>query len=237
VVSVAFHPDGIRIATGIAVNQSDVRIWDATDGRLLHAIRHRSAVFEVAFSPGGELLATACFDGAVHLWDTDTGEQRGVLRGHPMAVIDIAFSPDGKRLVSAGEDATVRLWDVATGDQVATFRTEPQRVRSISFSPDGARIAVGMNDGTISVWDSVAEARRFKEREALRAAEPEGRRVFEAAMRTAGDHRAAAEQIRGNAALSDVVRRAALNLLTKQALGERQAKLKGDSPGSGPEER
>ena len=62
----------------------------------------------------GALLAGACADGAVRIWDIETGTELDVLRGHTGAVTAVAFSPDGHELASASADGTARVWDAET---------------------------------------------------------------------------------------------------------------------------
>ena len=61
VESLAFSPDGTRIAT--ASLDRTARLWDAVTGKPLGPpMRHDDSVFCVAFSPGGTRIATASLD-------------------------------------------------------------------------------------------------------------------------------------------------------------------------------
>jgi WD40 repeat protein len=105
----------------------------------------------VAFSPDGNLLATASADGTIKLW-ARSGEERATLRGHTASVGYVAFSPDGSRLASASEDATARLWDAATGERLLTLAGHTGAVWHVAFSADGAWLATASADGTAKVY-------------------------------------------------------------------------------------
>ena len=107
------------------------------------------AVEATAFSPAGNLLATASRDGRISLWtvsNDDTGKPTGLRRtsdldGSGGAVRDLAFEPGGTLLAAALEDHTVRLWALPSGAPSRILDAGPQPLYSVAFSPDGRRLA------------------------------------------------------------------------------------------------
>src|SRR5262245_28078531 len=72
-------------------------------------LRHAGEINSVAFSPDGQLLATAGRDRTVRVWDLANGHEAIRYRGHDDNVRAVVFSPDGKLLASGG-GKDVRLW-------------------------------------------------------------------------------------------------------------------------------
>jgi len=70
VFSVAWSPDGGRLATGS--KDRVVKVWDAASGQqLLNLIGHSDAVRSVAWSPDATRLAAASIDETVQVYATD----------------------------------------------------------------------------------------------------------------------------------------------------------------------
>ena len=71
-------------------------------------------MYDVAFSPDGQRLASAGLDQTVRIWDNATGKELSALKGHAGWVARVAFSPDGQRLASANRDGSIHLWETAS---------------------------------------------------------------------------------------------------------------------------
>jgi len=105
-------------------------------------VGHTGDVTDVAFSPGGESVASSSTDGTIRLWLVGDGSLLYVLEDHTDYVLSVAFSPDGNLLASGSNDRTVRIWQVSDGTLIRTISSSFMgRVLRVTFSPDGSLFA------------------------------------------------------------------------------------------------
>jgi WD40 repeat protein len=133
VCSVAFSPDGARLATG-AMPQ-----WTEPDGNLTVITWARSDNLEI--------------------WDVKTGKKvRGCRAPHGSPGYGVAFSPDGTRLAVATHFPGAPVSVLSAADDRELLVPQGflgEGTRSLAFSADGKRLAAGGVLGTIKVWDAV----------------------------------------------------------------------------------
>jgi hypothetical protein len=131
-----------------------VKIYSVSTGEVQHRIKkHTDWVTAVAYSPNGQMLASADRNGAICIWDPDSGQELFTLTGHKNAVTALSWRSDSKLLASASEDGTARLWDVQEAKQVKSWTANPGGALCISFAADGQLVTCG-RDNALTIWNA-----------------------------------------------------------------------------------
>ena len=105
--TVSFSPDGSLMLSPL---EASVKIWNARNGSLISSLEgHANTVHTACFSPCGEYVASASYDGAVRLWKARSGSCEMIFTRDKSPVGRVAFSPDDNTLVSGVEDGTVLI--------------------------------------------------------------------------------------------------------------------------------
>lgn len=160
-IALAFRHDGERFVSGDAYGQ--VLLWNVTPlepiGRPLKT--DHGEVRAVAFSPGGNVIATTGADGVICFWDAQTQDAVGLVDNEARdelysGINSLSYNPKHEEyIVSGGDDGRIRVWDTK---RFKALDRSPMvhvgRVTSVAFSPDGKFIASGDADGILRLWDS-----------------------------------------------------------------------------------
>ena len=153
--ALVFSADGSQLfaAAGDAGVNGIAYQWKVADGALVRKYEgHTDALYGLALSPDGQMLATGGYDQKVRLWNTASGAETAVLAGHNGGVFGLSFRPDGKVLASASADRTVKLWEIPSGKRLDTFSQPLKEQTVVAFSPDGKALAGAGADNRIRIW-------------------------------------------------------------------------------------
>ena len=152
--SADISPNNKKILT--AGKDSRVRIYNATDGKLLSQIEpnvgHNAIVNAARFSPDGSMFATAGDDGLLMVWETSSMKRLFTFRGHDGPINQLAWHPDGKRIYTSSFDHTVRMWNIENPGELI-FDACINGPWDAPVTSDGTLIAAACSEKMISVWD------------------------------------------------------------------------------------
>ncbi|MBL9168794.1 MAG: protein kinase [Verrucomicrobiales bacterium] len=121
--ALVFSPDGQSVVAARNTLKNDsvfvLDVWAAETGEKAtsippqsNTIEHTGTIAELAFAPGGELLASTSWDHSVRIWSFKTGQRVKTLHGNPSEIWTLAYAPDSAAVITGGKDGTVRRWPI-----------------------------------------------------------------------------------------------------------------------------
>ena len=143
--------DGTRIVTA---GNAGVRLWDAHTLEPVSPPLSLTGTVDCAFSPRGDVLATAMNIPYVQLWNAQTGRALVPRLNLPDVAVRLRFSSDGSRLAVAGIDGSIEVWSIPEGKLVLGPLHHGGVCWIAAFSPDARSLVSASSDMTVRLWDT-----------------------------------------------------------------------------------
>ena len=119
---------------------------------------HEEGISGLVYSPQQGYIASGGLDGAVRVWDTQTGDLLMTLENADMQITALALSAQGE-LASGNSSGQIVRWNMETGEQIDTLPGHGERVTALAYSPDGDRLVSGGADTNLFLWDTTTGER------------------------------------------------------------------------------
>ncbi|NDJ75022.1 MAG: protein kinase [Chloroflexi bacterium] len=164
-MAVVFSMDGSAVFSGGCAALDEDRAcfagelikWDLDSGEPLlrfggpESGGHTGRVNSIALVPDGSALLSAGEDGALILWDTESGEKIRAFEPVEAQLTAAVIDPSGRWVVTHSSDFTLRVWDVQTGAVLHTASTINVD-GALAWSADGNTLYFS-GGPRIDVWD------------------------------------------------------------------------------------
>ena len=150
VQSMALHPDGKTLATGLRL----------PDSRLKAGANEAQAP-QPEPPPREPGAPVQKMGDEVMFWDIETGEGRGMIAGKATnggtdRVVALAYTRDGKTLATTSLKGAIRIWDVDTLASKVDLAPREVAAQIVQFSSDGKTLLGADASGKVTLWDAEA---------------------------------------------------------------------------------
>lgn len=147
---VALTDDGAIAASASA--DFEAKIWDTSDGSILHSFVCKHIVRSVNFGHSSEKLLTAGSEKTAKIFDLNNYDSAPIeYSGHTGSIRQALFYDNDTRFVTASEDKSVIFWDHAMGHPVKRVEFKDTPV-SMELSQIKSVLTISYSN-KVSFWD------------------------------------------------------------------------------------
>jgi WD40 repeat protein len=167
--SLAGHTDWVRAVKFLSQSEivtagddGTIRLWSLADEErpvLVRVLRPEHGwIRALAVDPMRRLLASACQDGSVLLWDLDRGALLAKVAQHEGPCLGLHLEPETQELVSVGVGGLIEICSLVEGARGEVSEEAPLRWTKgvtcycVSASQGLEVVVVGMTDGHALTW-------------------------------------------------------------------------------------
>lgn len=163
--SIEIHPDGktaVICTTNSETGDRDILIYDFENRQILNTIHgHSDQMLSAVYSPNGDIISTASYDGTIRIWDSKTGECIKTLDikeaiGTETAFTTVSFNSQGTLIATATYSGDIIIWDYQNDCITQRFNHTSNPVFSVCFAPDGKYVASAGVDNNVKIWNLTA---------------------------------------------------------------------------------
>lgn len=130
-------------------------MWDLAAGKSIADLNHTHAVTAVQFNPAELVLATACKDRTIRLWDLDSFEAFDKCGPDTSSATAVGFNPDGQSLFAAFPDS-YRMYSLEPATSVHHRLMGWAPVTDLMVS-NSSVICCSLSGAAVTVWAGDAQ--------------------------------------------------------------------------------
>lgn len=143
---------------------------------------HEKEINCIDVAPNDEFFATASYDKTAKIWNTETGETIGILKGHKRGLWDINFYKYDKLIVTGSGDKTMKVWSLTTFQCLKTFEGHTNSVQRVKFfNRHNPQLLSTGADGLVKLWD-------YKTEENIKTFDNHDNRIWSLSIKDDGEY-------------------------------------------------